>query len=190
MRDEWFIRGNVPMTKREVRAVSISMLEISGDCVLLDIGAGTGSLSVEAAVLYPGVPVYAFERNPEALSLIRANAGQAKAGNIRIVPGTVPETLAALQEKLAGKKLRVFIGGTSGHTAEVLDLVGKMDPSARIVINVIALETLSDVIRLLKERGIEAEVVSIQAARSQRAGAYHLMKGLNPVYVISWGGMP
>ena len=78
MRDEWFIRGKVPMTKSEVRTVSLSKLELYEGCEFWDIGAGTGSVSVEAAVSCPGIHVCAFEYKEEAVELIRANCEKAR----------------------------------------------------------------------------------------------------------------
>ena len=85
MHDDWFIRGHVPMTKREVRAVSIDALDLTDNSLLLDVGAGTGSVSVESAMLYPGIPVFAMEKNPEALALIRANAEKAQTDAVEMV---------------------------------------------------------------------------------------------------------
>ena len=188
MHDDWFIRGHVPMTKREVRAVSIDALELNGNSLLVDVGAGPGSVSVEAAMLHPGIPVFAMEKNPEALGLIRANAEKAGANNLHVIPGAVPESLAAIRESLKGRSLHAFIGGTSGRMADILDALLALDKDARIVINVVTLETMAAAVSILKERRIEAEIVSVQVAKSQRTGAYHLMKGENPVYVIEFGG--
>ena len=148
MRDEWFIRGKVPMTKSEVRTVSLSKLELYEDCEFWDIGAGTGSVSVEAAVSCPGIHVCAFEYKEEAVELIRANCEKARTEAVTIVPGKAPE----------------------------------------IVINLIALESLTVLMSYLKERGIEAEILSMQIAKAEKIGSSHLMKGQNPIYIISLGG--
>ena len=89
MRDEWFIRGKVPMTKSEVRTVSLSKLELYEGCEFWDIGAGTGSVSVEAAVSCPGIHVCAFEYKEEAVELIRANCEKARTEAVTIVPASV-----------------------------------------------------------------------------------------------------
>ena len=110
MRDEWFIRGKVPMTKSEVRTVSLSKLELYEDCEFWDIGAGTGSVSVEAAVSCPGIHVCAFEYKEEAVELIRANCEKARTEAVTIVPGKAPETFAQVS---VHRPDRAFIGGTA-----------------------------------------------------------------------------
>ena len=97
MRDEWFIRGEVPMTKSEVRAVSVEKLELSADSVLYDIGAGTGSVSVEAAAFLPEGTVYAIEKKREAVELLKKNREKFRAERIRIIEGAAPEALEGLE---------------------------------------------------------------------------------------------
>lgn len=183
MRDEWFIRGEVPMTKSEVRAVSISKLELDPDSVLYDIGAGTGSVAVEACACLQWGQVYAIERNEEAVELITANKDRMEADQIRVIWGTAPDALRELPYPT-----HAFIGGSSGNMEVIINLLLERNPHIRIVINVVALETLSRVMDVLKTRGIEAEIVSIQVSRARKAGTYHLMQGQNPVYIISFGG--
>lgn len=184
MRDDWFIRGEIPMTKSEVRAVSLSKLELAQGCVLWDVGAGTGSVSVEAAMIYPGIRIYAFEQKPEAVSLIRANCEKAGTDCVRIVEGTAPDTFAYADRVPS----HAFIGGSSGRMRGILDKLLELNPKMRIVLNVIALESLAEILEIIRGRGIEAEIVSLQVSRSEKAGSLHLMKGQNPVYIISFGG--
>ncbi|WP_367568397.1 precorrin-6Y C5,15-methyltransferase (decarboxylating) subunit CbiT [Lacrimispora sp.] len=183
MRDELFIRGAVPMTKSEVRAVSISKLELGEDSILYDVGAGTGSVSIEAASFLKKGKAYAIERKEEAISLIKANKERFHAECLEIVEGTAPEAMEGLETPT-----HVFIGGTSGSMKEVLSLVLQKNPKARIVINVLALESLSEIVTWLKENSIAAEIVQMQVSKAKEAGDYHLMMGQNPVYVISFGG--
>lgn len=188
MRDEWFIRGETPMTKSEVRAVSLSKLELDRCSVLWDIGSGTGSVSVEAALCHPIKQVYAFEKQPEAIELIKRNRD--KAGLLEeklvIIEGTAPD---CFQEVVKTRPSHAFIGGSSGNLEKLIDRLLQINPEIRIVINAIALETVSEVIRILKQNQIEGEIVLVQASRARTAGAYHLMQGQNPVYIISFGGV-
>ena len=177
MRDEWFIRGKVPMTKSEVRTVSLSKLELYEDCEFWDIGAGTGSVSVEAAVSCPGIHVCAFEYKEEAVELIRANCEKARTEAVTIVPGKAPETFAQVS---VHRPDRAFIGGTTGQMREILDELFRLNP--------IALESLTVLMSYLKERGIEAEILSMQIAKAEKIGSSHLMKGQKPIYIISLGG--
>lgn len=180
MRDEEFIRGKVPMTKSEVRAVSISKLELCDDSIAYDIGAGTGSVAVEMALAMGRGHVYAIEQREEGCKLIGRNQEHFGVWNLTIVPGKAPDVLKDLPAAD-----RVFIGGSGGELPGILDLVRKKNPSVRIVINAISLETLCTATEYLRGKGMEAEIVSIQTARAKRLGNYHLMEGQNPVYIIT-----
>lgn len=183
MKDQAFIRGNVPMTKSEVRAVSLSKLELSETSVVYDIGAGTGSVAVEAALTAARGHVYAVERGGEAQELILLNREKFSAGALTLVRGEAPQALLPLPAPT-----HAFLGGGTRLLKEILDLLFEKNPSVRVVINVIALESLGRVTEEIRARGLEAEIVSVQVARAERRGGFHLMKGENPVYVISFGG--
>ena len=182
--DEGFIRGNVPMTKEEVRAVSIAALRLTENAVVYDIGAGTGSVSVEAALSGTGIRVYAVEKNPEAVSLICQNRKKFRTDGIRIVSGKAPEALEDLEAPT-----HVFIGGSSGNLKDILRTVLEKSPEARIVVNAISLETVSEAMEAAEEGLLrDAQITQIMASRSRKLGRYHMMTGQNPVYIISAGG--
>ena len=194
MRDEWFIRGEVPMTKSEVRAVSLSKLELDSHSVLLDIGAGTGSVSVEAALVWGVKRVFAFEKKAEAARLFEENRKKAGTEKIVLKEGEAlsllrdPAVRRELEAGQEGRATHAFIGGSSGNMKEIVEELLSLNPCMRVVINVIALETLASVISMLDELSIDGEIVSVQVSRARKAGGYHLMQGQNPVYVISFGG--
>ena len=183
MRDEWFIRGEIPMTKSEVRAVSVSRLELQTNSIVYDIGAGTGSVSVEAALKVPKGHVYAFEQKEEGCALIRANAEKAGVKNLTVVPGKAPESLYGYPAPD-----RVFLGGSSGNMEEILDLVTELNPAVQLVINVIALESLSQAMEWFRKKGWEPEVVCMQVSRAAKRGPYHMMQAQNPIYVLTAQG--
>ena len=183
MRDEWFIRGEIPMTKSEVRAVSVSKLELQTNSIVYDIGAGTGSVSVEAALKVPEGHVYAFEQKEEGCALIRANAEKAGVKNLTVVPGKAPESLYGYPAPD-----RVFLGGSSGNMEEILDLVTELNPAVQLVINVIALESLSQAMEWFRKKGWEPEVVCMQVSRAAKRGPYHMMQAQNPIYVLTAQG--
>ena len=195
LKDEEFLRGKVPMTKSEVRSVSIAELELTEDAIVYDIGAGTGSVSVEAALSWRVKSVWAIEKNREAVELLRQNIARAEragAGTIHLLEG---EALALLtdpeirEQFQTGHRLtHAFLGGTSGNMKQILEALLSLNPQMRIVINVIALESVAAAVAALKDLSIEAEIVSVQTAKAKKAGSYHLMQGQNPVYIISFGG--
>ena len=115
MKDSLFIRGKVPMTKAEVRAVSISKLELTPDAVVYDVGAGTGSVTIEMALQLPQGTVYAIERNPDAVDLLHQNCEKFSVSNVKIVPGLAQEVFAGLPVAT-----HAFLGGTGGHVEEIL----------------------------------------------------------------------
>ena len=180
MSDQSFVRGKVPMTKEEIRILSVAKLQLTEDSIVYDVGAGTGSVSMECARLCTNGTVYAVERNPEGIALIRENSKKLRLSNVKAIEGLAPEALMDLPAPT-----HAFIGGSAGNMGEILDVLRAKNPSVRIVINTIALESISEVMQLLKERGYDADIVQISAAKSRVLGRYHMMTGLNPVYIIT-----
>jgi len=180
--DDEFIRGDVPMTKAEIRAISLSKLKIKNDSVIWDVGAGTGSVSVECALLAEDGCVYAIEKKPEAVDLIRQNRIKFRADNIIDIVGEAPEALADLPAPDC-----VFIGGSSGNLEQIIDTVLEKNTNATIVANAITLETQTEASGLAK-RFEEFEAVSVSVSRSRAAGDYHLMNSLNPVWIFTMRG--
>ena len=180
--DDAFTRGKVPMTKSEIRSVVLSKLNLTKNAILFDIGAGTGSIAIEAARQIPDGCVYAIERNPDGLTLIEENSLKLQADNLTIVSGTAPESLDALPAAT-----HAFIGGSAGHLKKILQLLYSRNPKIRVVITAITLETISQIITLQKEMALpEPEIVQIQVSSAKKAGPYHLMQGQNPVYIVSF----
>lgn len=183
LEDEVFLRGEVPMTKQEVRAAALAKLAPAPRGVYWDVGAGTGSVAVELALLSPGGQVWAVERGAEGCQLIRANRERFGAYNLRLVQGTAP---LALQELPAPDG--VFVGGSGGELEAILQCAIAKNPAARLCVTAIAPETLAAAITAMKELGLTPQVTQITAARSRKAGALHLMMGQNPVWIITGGG--
>lgn len=182
--DREFIRDKVPMTKEEVRSVSLSKLHLKEDSVCWDVGAGTGSVSVEMALRVPYGKVYAIEKKEAAVELLKKNKRKFAADNLTILEGTAPEVLKSLEAPT-----HAFIGGTSGNMKEILKCVLEKNSKARIVINCIALESISEALNCLKELPVtDTEVVQLCASRAKEIGAYHLMMGENPIYILSCTG--
>lgn len=189
MEDSLFVRGQIPMTKSEVRAVSLSKLSLVKGAVFWDVGAGTGSVSIEAGrylELAGGGTVYAVERNPEGIRLIEENRRHLLPDwkGFHLISGRAPEALQALPAPT-----HVFIGGSGGQLREILKLVLEKNGDARIVINSITAETLAECLELVKEFSFSSyEIVQVAVSRLEKAGRYHLQMGQNPVYVIRLEG--
>jgi precorrin-6Y C5,15-methyltransferase (decarboxylating) len=182
--DEVFIRTSVPMTKEEVRAVSLAKLRLENNSVAYDIGAGTGSVSCEMALRARYGRVYAIEQNPDALSLVRQNQKKLGLWNIIPISGKAPEALKELPPAD-----RVFIGGSSGALESILAEVFEKNPACRVVINTVTLETLSLAVPLMEKYFPAAvDVVELSLSKAAHAGQYHMMRALDPVYIISGGG--
>lgn len=181
--DSAFIRGKVPMTKEEVRTASLAHLQLTPDAVVYDIGAGTGSVTMCAALRAYRGQVFAIEQKPEAVELIRQNMLKFHAANVHVIAGTAPEALQGLPAPT-----HVFIGGSGGRIGDIVRMVMTANPSVRIVINAVTLETLSAALAALKENGLtDPDVVCLSAARAMKAGRYHLMRGEDPVYILTVG---
>lgn len=182
--DEVFIRGKVPMTKSEIRSISISKLKLQNDSIVYDIGAGTGSVSIELAMLAENGKVYAIEKKEEAVELIHENKKKFAASNLEIIKGLAPEAMEDLPDPT-----HVFIGGSSGNLKEIIEQVLKKNQTARIVINAIALETISEIMVLIKQCSFQnVDIVTVSIGKAKVLEEYHMMMGQNPVYIISFNG--
>lgn len=173
--DGEFLRAEgVPMTKQTVRAAILAKLAVGPEDVCWDVGAGTGSVSVELA--FQCRAVWAVERSPEALALARSNREKFGAWNLRLAEGSAP---AALEDFPAPNA--VFIGGSGGKLPEILQAVRRANPEARVCVSTISLETLHAAMAELRD----PEVTQISVSRSRPAGQLHLLLAQNPVFLIS-----
>ena len=171
------------MTKEEVRALALSKLRLEEGHVVWDVGAGTGSVSVECALSCPAGRVYAVEKKDAALALLAENRARFHAVNLEIVAGTAPEALANLPAPD-----RVFLGGTSGSLEEILRVVFHKNPAARVVCTAVTLETVGEAAKCFSRLG-SPDMVQISVTRTRPAGRYHLMDAQNPVWIFSGEGL-
>lgn len=178
--DEAFERGDVPMTKQEVRAAVLAKLAVRSEDILWDVGAGTGSVSVELALAAPRGRVYAVECRPEGCALIKANREKFRTRNLVLVEGLAPDALSDLPAPDA-----VFIGGSKGSLAAIVDAALDKNPDARICVSAIALETLSAAVAALTAKGRTVQVSQIAVSRAKAVGGLHLMMAQNPIYLIT-----
>ncbi len=178
--DEAFERGDVPMTKQEVRAAVLAKLAVRPEDILWDVGAGTGSVSVELALAAPRGRVYAVECRPEGCALIKANREKFRTRNLVLVEGLAPAALLDLPAPDA-----VFIGGSKGSLAAIVDAALDKNPDARICVSAIALESLSAAVAALTAKGRTVQVSQIAVSRAKAVGGLHLMMAQNPIYLIT-----
>lgn len=178
--DQAFLRGQVPMTKWAVRAQALATLSVQPTDTVLDIGAGTGAMTVELARKAHEGMVYALEKAPSAVELIRQNRAQFRAFNINIIQANAPDGLNSLPPVD-----KVFIGGSGGKLAEIIARLTSANPLVELAVTAISLETLHQAVASLAAHGYEPEIVCLNAAVAHKAGKYHMMQAENPVYIIS-----
>ena len=180
--DAEFIRERVPMTKEEVRDVSICKLKLHQNAVVYDIGSGTGSIAVEIAGLSSSVSVFAIDKKAEAANLIEKNQKKAELENIQIIRAEAPEGLLKLPVPT-----HAFIGGSGEKLKEILTVLYQKNPHMRIVLNAVSMETICEMKEVLSLFPVrEEEVILMQVSRSRHLGNYHLMQAENPVWICSF----
>ena len=183
--DDVFLRTeSVPMTKSEVRAVCLSKLVLTEKAVAWDVGAGTGSVSIEMALQARKGHVYAIECKETALELLQENCRKFRLSNLSVIPGTAPDSCVELPAPT-----HAFIGGSSGNMREIITLLLQKNPQVKIVATAIALESVAELTVCMKHFAFEeTEVVSMSVARNRKAGPYNLMTGQNPIYIFTMQG--
>jgi precorrin-6B C5,15-methyltransferase / cobalt-precorrin-6B C5,C15-methyltransferase len=179
--DDEFASARKLITRQEIRAVTLAKLQIQNDLVLWDIGAGSGSVSIEAGNLMPNGKVYALEKNPQYLSFIRDNLKKFSAKNVMLVEAYAPEGIDELPNPD-----RVFIGGSGGMLDDIIDAVDRrLKPDGVIVLNAVTLDTLTKAVEFLEDHGYVVEVTCVNVAKTVGLTEYKMFESHNPVYVIS-----
>ncbi len=182
LKDSLFLRDAVPMSKEEVRALSICKLGITKNAVCYDIGSGTGSVAVEMGLLDPSVDVYAIELKEDACILTEKNIDRFQARNVHMISGTAPEALAGLPAPT-----HVFIGGSGGRLDEIIATLKSMDHKIKVVINAVSVETIAEISGVLKKYEIEdADIVQVAVSKVKKAGEHSILHGQNPVGIITF----
>ena len=177
--DGEFIRQKIPMTKSVIRSSIISLLKISKTDICWDIGCGSGSVTVEMAYHCTDGKVFAFDKNPEAVILTEKNAKKFSCDNVVFTEGRCPDILSGIPDPD-----KVFIGGSSGETGEILKVIKNKNPNAVAVIAAVTTETLNSAVNAFEALNCEYEVIQIAVSETKKAGSYHLFQANNPVFLI------
>ncbi len=169
------------ITKREVRVLSLAALALRGEReVIWDVGAGSGSVAIEAALLAPAAAIYAIERDPEAVGHVRENCARFAARNVAVVHGAAPGVCAGLPDPDA-----VFVGGSGGALAAIVDVaVARLAPGGRLVLNLATLEGLHAAQSALRGHGWAPSVTQVSVARGTPVGTLTRLHALNPVFIV------
>lgn len=168
------------ITKDEVRAVTIHKLRLPQKGVFWDIGAGSGSVSVEAARLFPELEVYAIEKREEMIGMISKNKDSYGIANLHVIRGDAPDILKGLPAPD-----RVFVGGSGGEINAVVELLADQNTSGIVVINATTIETLHEAVLCLEKNGFGVDVSEISVSRSKIINEKRHMSALNPIFIIT-----
>lgn len=174
-----FVRGKTPMTKEEVRWTIIGKLKLTPDAVVWDIGAGTGSVSVECARQCPFGQVYAVERQADAVALIEKNKEKFRLDNLHVISGDALRLLENLP-----KPTHVFIGGSGRELPGILEKIKKLDKGIQVLASCVTIETLTSASQCLQEGFEDYDMVQLCVSRSKTIGSYHILDSNNPVTLI------
>jgi len=179
--DEQFLRGDVPMTKQEVRVYIMAQAMIQPADIVWDIGAGTGSLSVESALRAPQGKVFAMDGETEACGLVRQNAERFNVPNIKVIQEKAPAALVGLPDPDV-----VFVGGSGGNLLEILqEATTRLRAGGRLIITAVLVETLHDALQFMTGReGFEVEACGLQITRIEPVAGRHMFRSLNAVYAV------
>jgi precorrin-6Y C5,15-methyltransferase (decarboxylating) len=179
--DEEFTTVKKLMTREEVRVVSLAKLRLRQDMTLWDIGAGSGSISIEADHLMPNGRVFAVERNPQYIKHLKDNMRKFNSRNITLVEEFAPAGLDDLPDPD-----RVFIGGSGGHLWQILEASdARLPTGGRVVLNAVSLDTLTAATEFFENAGYELEVTTVNISRTRPLTDYKMFEAFNPVFVLA-----
>ena len=179
--DEQFQRGDVPMTKQEIRVFVMAHAMVKPTDLVWDIGAGTGSLSMESALRATQGHVYAMDGDAEACELVRVNAKRFQVSNITVIHQKAPVALEGIPDPDV-----VFVGGSGGNLTPILiESSRRLKPGGRLIITAVLVETLNETLQFAAGlEGFQVESCGLQVTRIQPVAKRHMFRSLNSVYVV------
>ncbi|WP_085829186.1 precorrin-6Y C5,15-methyltransferase (decarboxylating) subunit CbiT [Clostridium massiliodielmoense] len=181
IKDEEFIRGESPMTKEEVRILSISKMGVDENSNVLDVGAGTGSISIQLSKICNKGEVIAVEKEEKAVKLINGNKEKFSADNLKIIKGEALEVCESIKSKFDA----IFIGGSGGNIEDIiLNYEKKLKNKGRIVLNFITINNLYKAVETLKNINYKVEFIEVSISRSFKNT--YMLKANNPIFIV-WG---
>lgn len=181
MKDTAFIRGNVPMTKEEIRAIVLEKLELKSHDSLMDIGAGTGSVSIEAALRLIHGKVIALEQKNEAIDLISKNIRKHNLTNITLLQTSAPEGMNNLENIC-----KYFIGGSGGNLEQILDLISQKAPEGSIVvITAITIDTMYEACHYFRQHSFEVELIQVSVNKTKAEKQTNMLLAANPIFIVT-----
>jgi cobalt-precorrin-6B (C15)-methyltransferase len=182
--DEMFEREeNVPITKEEVRVVALCKARLNSDSIVIDVGCGSGSITIEAAMqVAPDGRVYAIDQDENAIKLTKRNMEKFKVSNIEIIHAKAQDAITKMPDADA-----IFVGGTAGDTYDIIKLAyNKLKSKGRIVIDTILIETIYHSLKAIEElKLVNVDVTQITVSKSKKVSTGTMMLARNPVIIIA-----
>lgn len=180
IRDDEYIRGNCPMTKEEVRILSVAKMELQENSRILDVGAGTGSISIQSAVICSKGEVISIEKDEDAIKAIYANKKKFNANNLILLEGEALEMLSEVE----GSFDSIFIGGSGGNLEDIIRIYSeKLKQNGVMVLNFITINNVYKAMETLKELGFDVECTQVSISKTR--GKTYMLMANNSIFILS-----
>ena len=182
IKDDEFIRGNCPMTKEDIRALSIWKMNLKENSTVLDVGSGTGTITVQASKISSNGVVYSIERDEDAISTTKINLDKFDCTNVILDEGDAVEILEKyIKEEKAFDS--IFIGGSGGSLEKIIDMCNKLlIENGTIVMNFITLDNAYKAIEVMKKLNYIVDISQVNISKNR--GQSYMMIANNPIYIV------
>ena len=182
IKDSEFIRGNCPMTKEDIRALSIWKMNLKEGAIVLDIGSGTGTITVQASKIARKGIIYAIEKDNEAIITTKNNLEKFKCNNVVLDEGEALDILKTYKDE--NKRFdSIFIGGSGGNLEEIISISNDLLQSeGTIVMNFITLDNAYKAIETIKKLNYQVDISQVNISKNR--GESYMMIANNPIYIV------